>query len=229
MNRCIINTEDNEITEFLTSLGYECVPVISSDRVSGPVSAHSDVLYRKLNNNTIIASSCQNGNLRLLKSLGYKVIECDKLSPGYATESYLNFIINDNYLIRNSKTAINLEDKYINSKKIIDVKQGYTSCSTLQVTEEAYITDDENIYNSLISNGLDCLKIKKGDIELAGYNYGFIGGASVKLKENAILFFGDIADITDKNNVIDFLNRYNMEAIFVKGKKLKDIGSALIL
>ena len=229
MNRCIINTEDKEITEFLTELGYECIPVIPSDRVSEPISAHSDVLYRKLNNDTIMGSSCQNGNLQLLKSLGYTVIECDKLSPGYTTESYLNFIINDNHVIRNNKTAINLEDIYTRDKKIIDVKQGYTSCSTIQVTENAYITDDENIHNTLISNGLDCLKIKKGDIELTGYNYGFIGGASVKLNEDSILFFGNINDTTDKNNVIEFLNKYNIEAVFIEGKKLKDIGSALIL
>ena len=229
MNRCIINTEDKETTEFLTELGYECIPVIPSDRVSGPVSAHSDVLYRKLNKNTIMISGCQNRNLQLLKLWGYTVIKCDELSPGYTTESYLNFIINDSFIIRNHKTAIELDNSYITNKKIIDVKQGYTSCSTIQVTENAYITDDENIYGTLIMYGIDCLKIKKGDIELCGYNYGFIGGASVKLKEDSILFFGNINDTTDKNNVIEFLNKYNIEAVFIEGKKLKDIGSALIL
>jgi len=70
---------------------------------------------------------------------------------------------------------------------------------------------------------------KKGDIQLNGYNYGFIGGASVKLNEREILFFGDISDITDKKNVINFLARYNINAIFIENKKLNDIGSALIL
>lgn len=229
MKKCIINTEDKEIIDFLSQLGYECVPVIVSDRVSAPISAHSDVLYRKIDSNTIIVSACQRANFACLEASDYNVIVCDKLSAGYKTESFLNFIINDNFIIKNPNTALKLDDKYTNDKKIINIKQGYTSCSVIQVTEQAYITDDDNIYNVLSDNNLACLKIKKGDIELNGYDYGFIGGASVKLDENNILFFGDISDATDKNNVIDFLNNYRINAVFINGKKLKDIGSALVL
>ena len=229
MKRCIVNTEDKEIIDFLSQAGYECAPVIVSDRVSTPISAHSDVLYRKIDNNTIIASSCQKANFAYLEACGYNVSAFDELSVGYKTESFLNFIINSKYIIKNPNTALNLDDKHTADKKIINVKQGYTSCSVLQVTEQAYITDDENIYNVLSDNNIACLKIKKGDIELNGYDYGFIGGASVKLDENNILFFGDISDAMDKNNVIDFLNNYGVTAVFINGKKLKDIGSALIL
>ena len=229
MKKCIINTEDKEIIDFLTGNGYKCIPVVPSDKVSGPICAHSDVLYRKVGADTIIVSDCQKANFACLEDSEYKVIVCDKLSAGYKTESFLNFIINDRFVIRNPQTALNLRDEYIADKKIINVKQGYTSCSVIQVTEQAYITDDDNIYDTLTNNNLDCLKIKKGDIHLKGYDYGFIGGASVKLDENRILFFGDISDKTDKNNVISFLEKYGVNALFVSGKRLTDIGSALIL
>lgn len=229
MKHCIVNTEDKEILDCLKNLGYSCIPVIESDRVSKPISRHSDVLYRKLSDDTVIASACQKENFSFLNKAGYNILVCDNLSPGYNTESYLNFIINDKYIICNPKTALKMESEYTTNKKTINVKQGYTSCSVVCVNNEAYITDDENIYNTLSENNIACLKIKKGDIELNGYNYGFIGGASVKLDEENILFLGDIKDLTDKNNVIEFCRKYNMNTLFIKDKKLKDIGSALIL
>ncbi len=229
MNNCIINTEDREITDVLTGLGYNCIPVIESDLVSRPICAHSDVLYRKLESKTILISSCQMENKPYLERLGYTVLVCKELAPGYKTESLLNFIINDKYIIKNEKTAINLSSEYCTDKIILNVKQGYTCCSTLMIKEDVYITDDENIFNVITSAGLDCLKKEKGDIELTGYDYGFIGGASVKLKDNRILFFGDIENKIEKDKIIRYLKKNDMEPIFISGKKLKDIGSALIL
>ena len=71
--------------------------------------------------------------------------------------------------------------------------------------------------------------IPKGDILLKGYDYGFIGGASVKLNEKEILFFGDFTDKNIKLSVQKFLNKYNVTALFIENKKLTDIGSAIIL
>jgi hypothetical protein len=61
---------------------------------------------------------------------------------------------------------------------IIDVKQGYTKCSVLPVSNNAFITDDISIYNQCVSFGIDVLYVGKGDVSLPGYNYGFIGGCA---------------------------------------------------
>ncbi|MBQ8603727.1 MAG: hypothetical protein IJ410_02630 [Oscillospiraceae bacterium] len=225
MKKCIISFADKEILAKMEELGFECIEVVKSACVSGPISAHSDVLYQKLNNSVIIASACQRGNFGYLAASGYTVIECENLKPGYTTESLLNFIINNEYIIYNPKTALNVN----RDLKRIEVKQGYTKCSTVCVNSGAYITDDESIYKILTENKIDCLKIEKGDIRLDGYNYGFIGGASVKLNDKEILFFGDIKNKKDKASVVNFLNKYGMKAIFIENKKMTDIGSALIL
>ncbi len=225
MKKCIISFDDKEILARMLQLGYECTAVKVSDRVSGPISTHSDVLYLKVNNSEIIASSCQKANFALLKREGYTVTEINKLEPGYKTESFLNFIITEKNIICNPKTALNINSE----KNVIKVKQGYTRCSTICVNDNAFITDDENIYNALIENDIDCLKIEKGDVKLPGYDYGFIGGASVKLNDEEILFFGDIKNKNDKTAVIEFLKKYNMKALFIENKELTDIGSALIL
>ena len=225
MKHCIVSFEDREITDKLSSIGYICHNVIQSSRVSRPISDHSDVLYKKVNRHTIMASSCQKANFGLMERLGFTIEEIDDLHPGYRTECRLNFIINDKYIIRNPKTATDFPC----TQTEIQVNQGYTGCSAICVADDAYITEDDGIYKKLTENGLDCLKIKKGNVRLDGYEYGFIGGASVKLNEKEILFFGEIMDNNDRNNVINFLEKYGMKAIFIENKQLHDIGSALIL
>lgn len=226
MKECIINFEDNETVNEMQKRGYICHPVIKSACVSPPISCHSDVLYRKVNNKKIIVSSCQKENLPYLEQNKYEVEFIDNLKPGYATESYLNFVINEKYLIHNPKTSLFLPKE---KRTEIIVKQGYTGCSVVCVDENAYITDDDGIFSALTSSGIDCLKIKKGNIQLKGYDYGFIGGASVKLSNSEILFFGDIPDRDEKRKVEEFLFRYDVKASFIAGKGLTDIGSALVL
>ena len=229
MRQCIINYQDKDVLARLEQFGFKCYPVIASDRVSDPIMAHSDVLYRKVNNDTFIISSCQKANKPVLEAAGYKVVLYDNLSPGYRTECGLNFIINEKYRIYNPDTAIDLTQFNIeNGQENILTKQGYTACSTLQVTEDAYITEDENIYNALKKAGIDCLIISKGEVSLPGYEYGFIGGASAKITESEILFFGDFENKSEKQKIIDFTNKYNIKSVFIENKKLIDLGSSVI-
>lgn len=225
MKYCIVSFSDYAVVKKLNELGYFCYNVISSERVSSPISCHSDVLYQKTGCNTLTVSSCQKGNLPLLNQLGYKIELCDDLSQGYRTESLLNYIVNDKYIIYNPKTA----HPQPGNKKEIKVKQGYTRCSTVCVCNNAYITEDEGIYRTLSEQGIDCLKIEKGNVRLDGYNYGFIGGACVKLNDDEILFIGDFENQSEKEKVISFMEKHNVKPIFMENKKLNDIGSALIL
>ncbi len=229
MKYCIMDTSDTQITQALQSYGFICVDVVPSDCVSPPICCHSDVLYKKLDSNTVVVSACQKPNFKLLENIGYKIIVNDRLQPGYRTESWLNYVLTDRYLIYNPKTAEILPDFYIDNKKIIEVNQGYTGCSTICVTDDAFITDDAGIYKSLKKENIDCLLIEKGNIRLDGYDYGFIGGASVKISNSEILFFGDFSDKSEKGKITEFLSKYNVSALFIENKPLTDIGSAIIL
>ncbi len=229
MKQCIIDTTDKEVVNKLINMGYTCHSVVASHRVSSPICRHTDALYLKLNKNTFMISGCQLDNKELLEKAGYKVLICDELKPGYKTECLLNYIINDKYIIKNPNTSMRFDDKYLTNIKQINVKQGYTKCSTICLNDDAYITDDDGIYKSLKENGIDCMKISKGKILLKGYEYGFIGGASVKLNDSEILFFGDIENQNDKSAIIEFLKKYNMKPIFIENKTLIDLGSAIII
>lgn len=225
---CIISFDDKEAIEKLQMLGCDCIPVIKSDKVSEPIASHADVLYLITDNKNIIVSSCQMENVHFLEEFGYKVAITDKLQPGYKTESYLNIIKCVDTLIYNPKTAINCE-QINNVKDKIIVNQGYTRCSTIVIKENAFITEDEGIYNTLISSNKDRLLLTKGFVQLKGYDYGFIGGASVMLKNSVLFFNGDILDHPDKNKIIDFLKKHEIILQFIKNKPLTDIGGGIII
>ena len=222
---CIINFQEPKIIKKLESLGFNCIPVINSPFLSRPVSRHSDMLYLQTSKNTFLSSVCQEQNKIILENAGYTVNIFCGLKPGYTTESFLNFIINKKYVIQNPKTALQID---IDDKQIVCVKQGYTRCSVLQVSDNSYITDDDGIYKELLNIGADCLKISKGIVKLTGYEYGFIGGASVKLDDHNVLFFGEIEDGVIKKQIQVFLDERGVKAHFVCGMSLTDIGSAIL-
>lgn len=222
---CIISFQEPKIIKKMESFGFNCIPVVKSPLLSRPVSCHSDMLYLRTDRDTFLISDCQEQNKKILENAGYTVNIFHDLKPGYTTESYLNFIINEKYVIKNSKTALQMD---IDNKQTVFVKQGYTRCSVLQVFDNSYITDDNGIYKALLNIGADCLKVAKGIVKLSGYEYGFIGGASVKLDDENVLFFGEIEDKTIKKQVQIFLDNRGVKAHFICDMPLTDIGSAIL-
>jgi len=225
---CIINTTNKEITAKLEEYGYKCIPTEKSTDVSGPISLHADVLYLKTDDKTIYVSECQKNNIELLKKLGYTV-HTVKLSPGYKTECKLNMVITDDIILCNPKTCMDLSEVKGN-RKIIPVNQGYTKCSTIVIDNDNFITEDKSIYNALTQNGKNCLLIEKGHVKLEGYEYGFIGGASVYLeKEKTLLFFGDINKRSSYKLILQCLPQLKIELKVVNKNALLDLGGAILL
>jgi len=225
---CIINTTNKEITAKLEEYGYKCIPTEKSTDVSGPISLHADVLYLKTDDKTIYVSECQKNNIELLKKLGYTV-HTVKLSPGYKTECKLNMVITDDIILCNPKTCMDLSEVKGN-RKIIPVNQGYTKCSTIVIDNDNFITEDKSIYNALTQNGKNCLLIEKGHVKLEGYEYGFIGGASVYLeKEKTLLFFGDISKHLNYSDINNFCLINNIKIDYIKNTDVFDLGGADII
>lgn len=225
---CIINTTNKEIAAKLEEYGYKCIPTEKSTDVSGPISLHADVLYLKTDDKTIYVSECQKNNIELLKKLGYTV-HTVKLSPGYKTECKLNMVITDDIILCNPKTCMDLSEVKGN-RKIIPVNQGYTKCSTIVIDNDNFITEDKSIYNALTQNGKNCLLIEKGHVKLEGYEYGFIGGASVYLeKEKTLLFFGDISKHLNYSDINNFCLINNIKIDYIKNTDVFDLGGADII
>lgn len=225
---CIVNAANKKLINKLEEYGYLCIPTEKSNYVSEPIDLHADVLYLKSDEKTIYVSECQKNNIELLKRIGYDIITV-KLSPGYKTECKLNMIVTNDIILCNSKTCMDVS-KIKGNRTIIYTNQGYTKCSTVSLDNDSFITEDKSIYESLIFGGKNCLLIEKGYVELKGYNYGFIGGASIYMKEeHKLLFLGNIKKHINYNEIETFCNNINISIDYIDMTSLTDIGGAVIL
>lgn len=56
--------------------------------------------------------------------------------------------------------------------------------------------------------------------------HGFIGGASFKI-HNKFILFGDSNYLRSKNEIINFLNKYNLELVDFKNLNIYDYGGII--
>ena len=165
----------------------------------------------------------------LLKTKNINFIESDStLSSKYPSNISLNAYITDNYLVHNLKFTDKKILDYCKNKKTINVNQGYTKCSILPLREKVIITNDTGIYNTLKNEGFDILLLPFGDIELSGFNYGFIGGVGGMISNDSMAFFGSLDNYAFGNEVKKFLYKYDIKPIYLSNTKLIDRGSLLV-
>lgn len=114
--------------------------------------------------------------------------------------------------------------------KLINVKQGYTKCSVLVIDNNSIITSDSGIADVAMKNNIEVLLIDRGNIDLQGLNYGFIGGASGTNEEKGIIVFnGNIKLHPNYNDINEFINGKGLEHISLIEGKLFDIGSIFFI
>ncbi|MBQ5562398.1 MAG: hypothetical protein IIT39_03330 [Clostridia bacterium] len=112
-------------------------------------------------------------------------------------------------------------------KRILHTNQSYAKCSCAVVGENAIITSDEGIYRVCIENKIDVLKISVGDIQLDGYDYGFIGGCCGFVDKNTLVFSGNVKLHKNYEDIKAFAGNYNVDVVSLSGEMLYDIGGIL--
>lgn len=120
------------------------------------------------------------------------------------------------------------------ASRVINVKQGYTLCSTLifkSRTEDYHcaVTADSDLASRMEEEKIRVLKISPGEIVLDGYNCGFIGGASGVLPCGDIVFFGDISSHTDGVGIIRFCEENGYGILFERNIPLSDFGGIKVV
>ena len=147
----------------------------------------------------------------------------------YPEDVFLNSVILGNKLICCKKfihTAIAEYAERVNLE-IINVNQGYTKCNICVVNDNAIITEDYGIANVLLGAGFEVLLLEKNFVKLQGYKYGFIGGASGKIAEDRLAFFGDVTKHPEYDRIYAFLKRYDVAPISLSNEALTDFGSLI--
>ena len=112
--------------------------------------------------------------------------------------------------------------------KIEHVNQGYARCSACVVNDNAIITSDRGIAAAAMKNEIDVLEIGHGEIILDGFDYGFIGGATIAFND-MILFTGSLNNHPDGASMSEFIVKHGKKPVFLTDGPLFDIGGAVAI
>lgn len=214
--------------EYLLSRGIGVFDILPCAAITDGTAAHADLHLLHLGGRKIILSREQRENIEKLIELGFDVWLLDTpLGDKYPADVPLNAALFGNYAILNSKTVCPNID--FSGRTLIPVRQGYTKCSVVPVTENAIITDDVSIALAAEKSGLAVLLVSKGDVALSGREYGFIGGCCGLVAPDTMLFNGSLASHKDGEKIRAFLSSFGVRAEEAGDFQLTDIGSILPL
>ncbi len=214
---------------FFKEKGIEIFKSEPNKYIDRAVSTHADMCALHFGGNKIAVDRNQSGLIDELHLRGFDVVKTfEPIAGEYPEDVKLNVAL----FGKNAVGAFSYSDKAvldsITAFNKYTVKQGYTKCSVLPVNEKALITDDVSVFKTL-KNAFDVLLIDKGDIHLSGHEYGFIGGASAKISEDEIYFFGDIRLHRNSDEILAFLDKYSCKAVYQETVQLTDVGGIVSL
>lgn len=230
VSHMLLSNCNYNIVGALSSFGIRC---IYSEKCKTFISAeceHSDMQCIHLGvDNVIVLQEC----VTLASSLGdegFNVYQAMRtVKSDYPDNVLLNAcIVGDNIICRQKSTDESIF-KLLPNHNIINVNQGYAKCSIAVISDNAVITSDNGIYNTLQHSNIDCLKITQGHIILPGVDYGFIGGCSGKISKDIVVFTGKIEAHPDYENIKAFMRNYNVYYESLTNDCLFDIGGLLPL
>lgn len=230
MSSFIMSDEFPRFCRIVQSFGNTVIP---SDRVEAfnqPEQLHADMQALSINEKIFLLNECKSLKNKLSEYSDRLIFTETVIKGNYPENVRLNALFISNMLFCKASSLDNSVREYCsnNDIKIINVNQGYSRCSTAIAGKNAAITADTAIFNALKKEGIEVLKIRSGFIALNGYEYGFIGGASINLDENTLGIFGDISLHPDCQIINQFCNSHNVNLVSLcKGIIPIDIGGAV--
>lgn len=212
----------------LSTEGFYVIEGSFSTIIDSETAYHPDMLYFKMPSGKLLVSD----KINVVHSLDtFLWVEKTTTPQGamYPKDCVLNCFTAKNHLICGGYVA---EEILSECKQygldIIKVRQGYAACSTVKVTDEAFITADISICKALTSHGYKTLLVSNNEIKLNGYNNGFIGGCSL-VTEEKIYFTGNIQKHRDFKAINYFCNDNGKKIISLSDGDLYDYGGFITL
>lgn len=228
VNAVICTDSDKAVTDFFSSRGITVISNLPNPDIDPAVSFHADMAALHTGKNNIVLDKRQKELKEELIRIGFTVYETEtEIKGSYPDDIRLNVAVMGDFVFGNISCTDKNALKLLSDKEQVTVKQGYTKCSVLVVGENAAITDDSSVHRKFTEKGIDCLLITKGDISLPGHGYGFIGGASGKISENEVVFFGDITRHGDFSLISAFLQKHGCTFLCTDNGPLRDIGGII--
>jgi hypothetical protein len=225
-------TPDSEVRE-IEALGFKVVAAECLDFLYEGVKGHPDLQFAPVGDRLI----CHRGiSLEKLKEFQGHGIECipsyAALALPYPGHVILNASIGGGALIHRTDITDGalLEEAIRQGLRLIDVRQGYGRCSTSYIGNGCFATNDSGVAAALSENGFRVFISPYGDVELEGFDYGFLGGclsSVVTGSDRLVLVSGNLNEYVMGRELREFIISSGAIPIEVGKGRLKDRGSVL--
>jgi len=187
------------------------------------ISGHPDIFFHRVGKAVIYAPNTPSKYLEILNSLDIKLIRGEKfLKINYPDTVYYNAVADKKRLFCHSKFVDSTLIKAHAGKEIFHLNQGYAACNMV-VGSQSILTSDKGIHK-LIKG----YYINPVEIQLLGFDYGFIGG-SCTIYQNMLLLNGSLDYISDSAVIESFAKENYLTIVELYEGPLVDGGGLLFL
>ena len=220
----------------LEKRGFETILLPPHPNLPSPVASHPDLLLFFTETECLTVKSYGDVAPKILSEIaektGREIVFCDEeLGDRYPGDILFDAAkIGEHLICYPNHTAKRVLEQVPST--IIPVRQGYAKCSCVPVSDHALITADRSIERAAKSFGISVLLIESGNVDLPGYNTGFIGGAtSFNLKKDSheIYFCGDLNRHPNGEEIRAFCQRHGKVAMSLGDFPLTDVGTMFLL
>ncbi|MDP3386492.1 MAG: hypothetical protein Q8S24_04605 [Eubacteriales bacterium] len=223
---------DEKIIEQLNRYCSETIKTRPLPNLMEPVNGHPDMVMMQYDDRSLIVCPEEYEYYHgKLTAQGIRVIQgTNRLSRNYPSDISYNAIRIGNTILHNGAHTDGTVVEKANDDKLlrVDVKQGYTKCSVIQLQNHGIITADRQISEVADSIGIDSLLVKPGHVGLNGFDYGFIGGASGYYNGHLFLT-GKLDDHPDFDAIQAFVASKGIKVVYLSNNPVYDYGTIIIL
>lgn len=213
--------------------GIVRIPVPRSKDVYDSIASHPDIFIFALDRNTLVSSpALYDGLVASLAGADIRILRSQIDPHGkYPETASINAVRIGTYLIHNVQYTDPVIRDIARKRGLesINVKQGYTRCSVIPVTENSLITCDRGIAEAAEGSGLEVELVSSGSVLLPGQKHGFIGGAAGVIPDGSVFFLGDISQHPDYSKIAAFLDRHEVGYSYIPDLPLFDAGSLIFI
>jgi len=209
-------------------------PLKQYSRLDIPVSSHGDMLLCIIDDTVFCYNDYYYDNVETfveIEKQGKKIKFVSKeCSSKYPNDIALNVLIMGKTIFCNTENTAPEITEYAlqNGYEVINVKQGYSACSTLVIDEDLAITGDIGMKKAIESASKKAFLVDNSKIILHGYNCGFIGGAGAMI-DKKLYFFGPTSFFENYPEIMDFFAIEGIEIISIIPDQVYDFGGIKLI
>ena len=214
--------------------GVRCFALNMAERgtVYASILSHPDIYFFQIAPDTLVhAPNVPETFLTEMEKTGVKLIRGKNAPTGVYPDTCLyNAVLAGTRMFHNLRYTdpVILNEAERRGLRPVDVRQGYTRCSTFVVDDNAILTQDCGTAEAAGKEGIEVLLISGGSVTLPGESSGFLGGAAGWMDGNALLL-GDLERHEDAAIINRFLKKHGMGLRGIKDAEIYDAGGLFML